>query len=162
MKPAKKVKDLMDDIFDYPHLPYWFSLKQTIDILKKAGSGTNAHPLSILIFDERYNLLGTLCARDIYKVLEIKFKALLPESQPSMEDESEIFRIIETICNDTARALLEKPVSDFMVPVRSFLEPEDTTIKAADLMIQHNLICLPVLEDKKKLVGIIKKIKVCD
>ncbi len=161
MKPAKKVKDLMDDIFDYPHLPYWFSLKQAIDIFKRAGSGINAHPLSILIFDEKYNLLGTLCIRDIFKRFELIFKTQSPESRLSVE-ESEILHTIDTICNETSRELLEKPVSDFMVPARLFLKPEDSCTKAADLMIQYNLICLPVLEDKKKLVGIIKKIKVCD
>lgn len=161
MKSAKKVKDLMDDIFDYPHLPYWFSLKQAIDIFKRAGSGINAHPLSILIFDEKYNLLGTLCIRDIFSRLELISKTQFPESRLSLE-ESEILHAIDKICNETSRELLEKPVSDFMIHARLFLEPDDTTDKAADLMIQHNLMCLPVLENKKKLVGIVKKIKISD
>lgn len=164
MKSARRIRELMDDIFDYPHLPYWFSLRQAIKILKKTLPTTEVcmYPRGILIFDERYNLLGTLNIRDILKGLEPRLKSRAPETEPPVEDESEIAALVESLYGEASRELLERPVSDFMVPAKFFLDPDDPVTKAAYLMFQHGLIFLPVLESRRKLVGIVKVIKVFD
>jgi len=58
--------------------------------------------------------------------------------------------------------LAEKPVSDIMVPAKFFIEPHDPVTKAAYLMLHHNLVLLPVLENKKKFVGLIRMIEIFD
>jgi Mg/Co/Ni transporter MgtE len=133
MSKSKVVKDLMIDVFEYPHVPYWFTIKQAIMVIKKSVLGTEKciHPLAILVFDEKYNILGTLTLKDILKGLESKEKA-------------------------------ETPVSEVMIPVKFFVEPDDPTNKAADLMLNNDLILLPVIEDKKKFVGVVRMIEIFD
>ncbi len=164
MKHVKKVREVMDDIFDYPHLPYWFSLGQAIKILKKTLPGTDVctYPRGILIFDERYNLLGTLNIRDILRGLDPKFKTVSSETPASVEDDTTVASIAAGLYGDESKQLLDRPVSDFMVPASVFLEPDDPVTKAAYLMLRHNLIFVPVLEGKKRLIGIVKVIKVFD
>jgi len=51
---------------------------------------------------------------------------------------------------------MDKPVSDVMTQINIFLSPEDSVVKAALLMLHHNLMVLPVLENKQKFVGVIR------
>jgi Mg/Co/Ni transporter MgtE len=49
-----------------------------------------------------------------------------------------------------------------MVPAKHFVEPGDPLTKAAYLMLHHDLVLLPVLESKKKFVGLVRMIEVFD
>jgi CBS domain-containing protein len=49
-----------------------------------------------------------------------------------------------------------------MTPAKYFVEPTDPLTKAAYLMIHNNLILLPVLENKKKFVGLVRMIEIFD
>jgi len=133
MAKRKVVKDLMIDVFEYPHVPYWFTLKQAIMVIKKSLIGTEKciHPMAILVFDEKYNILGTLTLKNILKGLESKEKA-------------------------------ERPVSEVMTQAKVFVEPDDPTTKAADLMLDNDLVLLPVVENKKKFVGVVRMIEIFD
>jgi predicted transcriptional regulator len=134
MSTGKVVKDVMIDVFEYPHVPYWFTVKQAIMVIKKSVIGTEKciHPMAVLVFDEKYNILGTLTLGDIMKGLESKDK-------------------------------VESPVSEIMVPAKFFVEPADPISKAADLMLKNNLILLAVIEeDKKKFVGVVRMIEIFD
>jgi len=132
MSQNKVVNDVMIDVFEYPHVPYWFTIKQTIMVIKKSVLGTEKciHPMAVLVFDEKYNILGTLTMNDILKGLK------------------------------SGKA--ESPVSEVMVPARFFVEPADTLSKAAEQMLNNNLILLPVIEDKKKFVGVVRMIELFD
>jgi Mg/Co/Ni transporter MgtE len=133
MSESKVVKDIMIDVFEYPHVPYWFTVKQAIMVIKKSVIGTEKciHPMAILVFDEKYNILGTLTLQDILKGLESKEKA-------------------------------ETPVSEVMIPAKFFIEPDAPTTKAADLMLDNDLVLLPVIENKKKFVGVVRMIEIFD
>jgi Mg/Co/Ni transporter MgtE len=164
MPNEKKVKDLMDDIFDYPHLPYWFSIKQAVEILKKTlpANTVCSYPRAILIFDEKYNLLGTLSIRDILRWLEPKIMQASAELPSLTEKEMDSFISWDSLYSEEAKARMEKPVSEAMTPANIFIEPDDHISKVAYLMLKNNLMYLPVLEGKKKLVGVIKMINVFD
>lgn len=134
MSTGKVVKDIMIDVFEYPHVPYWFTMKQAIMVIKKSVIGTEKciHPMAVLVFDEKYNILGTLTLCDILKGLEPKEK-------------------------------VDSPVSEVMVPAKFFIEPGSPIIKASELMLKNNLILLPVIEeDKKKFVGVVRMIEIFD
>lgn len=133
MSENKVVKDIMIDVFEYPHVPYWFTVKQAIMVIKKSVMGTEKciHPMAILVFDEKYNILGTLTLKDILKGLESKEKA-------------------------------ETPVSEVMIPAKFFIEPDAPTTKAADLILGNDLILLPVVENKTKFVGVVRMIEIFD
>ncbi len=56
----------------------------------------------------------------------------------------------------------EKAVSEVMTPLKCFVEPDDPITKAAYLMIDNDLMVIPVLERKKKLVGLVLLTEVFD
>ena len=75
MANDKKVKDLMIPLEDYPHIPYWFTLRQAMAIVREAAVKFEGafEPRAVLVFDEKYQLMGILTLRDMIKGLEPKF-----------------------------------------------------------------------------------------
>jgi len=164
MSDRKVVKDLMTGIFEYPHIPYWFSINQAIRIVKVSfiSSKKYPEPMAILVFDEKYNLMGTLTLKDIMRGLEPRFLKPSAIAQVAEEDESALSLIWDTLFSKETKEMAEKPVSEIMTPAKYFVEPNDPITKAAYLMLHHDLILLPVLEDKKKFVGLVRMIEVFD
>ncbi len=164
MSDGKVVKDVMIGIFEYPHVPYWFSIGQAIRIVKVSFISTKKYPdpMTILIFDEKYNLMGTLTLKDILRGLEPRFLKPSEKAQGISENESALSLIWDTLFTQGTKDLAEKPVSDIMVPAKYFVEPGDPVTKAAYLMIHNDLVLLPVLENKKKFVGLVRMIEVFD
>lgn len=164
MHNNKQVKDIMINIFDYPHIPYWFSINQAIRIIKVSFLNIKKYlePIAILVFDEKYNLLGTVTIRDILKSLEPKIFDRSEKANVSEEDETDISIAWETLFNKGSKEIGEKPVSEIMVPINKFVDPDDPIKKAAYLMLSHNLFLLPVLEHKKKLVGLVRMTELFD
>jgi Mg/Co/Ni transporter MgtE len=164
MSNNKVARDVMIGIFEYPHVPYWFSISQAIRIVKVSFLSTKKYPdpLAILVFDEKYNLMGTLTLKDILRGLEPRFLKPSEKAQGMKEDESALSLIWDKLFDQSSKELAEKPVSEIMVPAKHFVEPGDPLTKAAYLMLHHDLILLPVLEDKKKFVGLVRMIEVFD
>jgi len=164
MSESKVVKDLMVGIFEYPHIPYWFTINQAIRIVKVSFINTKKfpEPLAILVFDEKYNLMGTLTLKDILIGLEPKFLKSTPKAQVPEENESGLSIIWDSLFTKEIKQLAEKQVRDIMVPAKYFVEPNDPITKAAYMMLHHDLILLPVLEGKKKFVGLIRMIEIFD
>jgi predicted transcriptional regulator len=164
MSQSKAVKDLMVDVFDFPHISYWFSIKQAVGVMKKAilESKKCVRPVVILVFDEKYNLVGTLTHINILKGLEPRFLKPAAKAQVYEEDKAGLSIIWDSLWDKESRELAEKPVSEVMVPVKFFVEPEDPITKAAYLMLHNDMVLLPVLENKKKLIGVVRMIEVFD
>ena len=162
MSKGKVVKDLMLDVFDYPHVPYWFTLSQAIKIIKVSFISAKKYPepLAILVFDEKYNLMGTLSLKNILTGLEPKFMRATTDAQAYTKEGPELALIWSTLFNKESKDLAEKPVSEIMVPAKYFVEPDDPITKAAFMMIHNDLILLPVLENKKKFVGLVRLIEI--
>lgn len=164
MQSERKVENIMIGVFDFPHIPYWFSIGQTIKIIRVAFLSTKKlpEPMVMLVFDEKYNLMGTITLKDILRGLESKFLKPAQKVQVPEEDQSALSLIWDTLFDKESKALAETQVSEIMAPTRLFVEPADSIAKAAYLMIGHNLVLLPVLENKKKLVGFVRMIEVFD
>jgi Mg/Co/Ni transporter MgtE len=164
MSESKIVKDLMLDVFDYPHVPYWFTINQAIKIIKVSFISAKKYPepLAILVFDEKYNLMGTLSLKNILTGLEPKFMRPTTDAQAYTKEGPELALIWSTLFNKESKDLAEKPVSEVMVPAKYFVEPDDSITKAAYLMIHQDLILLPVLENKKKFVGLVRMREIFD
>ncbi len=165
MSDRKVVKDVMIGVFEYPHVPYWFTIGQAIKIVKVSFLSTKKYPdpMAILVFDEKYNLMGTLTLKDILKGLEPRFLKTPPDKiQLAAENESALSLVWDTLFDKGSKDLAEKPVSEIMVPAKYFVEPTDPITKAAYLMLHHDLLLLPVLENKKKFVGLVRMIEVFD
>jgi CBS domain len=164
MSDSKAAKDVMIGIFEYPHVPYWFTISQAIRIVKVSFISTKKYPdpLAILVFDEKYNLMGTLTLKDILRGLEPRFLKPSATAQLASEDESALSLIWDTLFDKSSKEFAERPVSEIMTPAKYFVEPTDPITKAAYLMLHHDLILLPVLENKKKFVGLVRMIEVFD
>jgi CBS-domain-containing membrane protein len=161
MEIGKRVEDIMVSIFDYPHIPYWFSFNQAIRIAKASfrnDSRKSLDPMAMLVFDEKYNLLGTLSVQDIIKGLEPKFSGPGPDTHSKGEDISGW----DSVLAASLKEFSVRQVSEIMAPAEYFCEPEDQLSKAAYLMAGNNLFLLPVLEKKRKLVGLVRMLDIFD
>jgi Mg/Co/Ni transporter MgtE len=75
MSNAKKVRDLMVEITEYPHIPYWLSVREAIFLIRSTydeKSGLGIHRM-VLVFDEKYQLLGVLTLKKLLIGIEPKF-----------------------------------------------------------------------------------------
>jgi CBS domain-containing protein len=134
---------------DYPHIPYWFTLRQAMAIVREAAikfEGT-FEPRAVLVFDEKYQLLGILTLRDIIRGLEPRF---LKETDLIKADPS-----LTVLFGDLFGPGMKKPVSEVMSPIQVTVEAQDNVVKALYLMIKKNVGLMPVMQDNK-VIGMIR------
>ncbi|MEN2995024.1 MAG: CBS domain-containing protein [Thermodesulfovibrio sp.] len=160
MTERKVVKDIMLELFEYPHIPYWFSIEQVIKVIKTSffQSQKYTDPLVVLVFDEKYNLLGTVTPKDVLRGIFSSNNNLAVVSDSSVAQKIEIDW--ENLFSESFKGFLQKPVNEVMVPIKHFVDPSDSIFKAAYLMINFNLPVLPVIEDKKKLLGVVRMFEI--
>jgi len=144
-----KVKEIMVPVSDYPHIPYWFTIKQTMAMIYKYHEEAKEKGLviyrTVLVFDEKYNFIGILTLKDMLKGVEPKISLLEKEEAITWKD----------IFTEECKKEAEKPVSDIMTSVKTVVRIDDPIIKALHDMFKHNVDVLGVLEGDK-VVGIIR------
>jgi DNA-binding NarL/FixJ family response regulator len=153
MPYSKKIKDFMIPLEDYPHIPYWFTLRQAMAIVREASIKFEGsfEPRAVLVFDEKYQLMGMLTLRDIIKGLEPKFAkdAGLVKADPGLAV------LMGDMFGPGMKEASQKAVSEVMSPIRVTVNGDDPITKALFLMIQENVGMMPVLLDKK-IVGMVR------
>jgi len=166
MSGQKTVKELMIDVSEYPHIPYWSTIRQAVGVMKKAVIDAEKciYPLVILVFDEKYNLMGTLTMRDILRGLATcpvttKTNADSKNLPPSV-DERALADFEASLFSPESKQLVKKLISATATPITASVSPDDSVIKAAFLMERLDIQVLPVIENKKKLVGIVRMMEV--
>ncbi|MBF0566093.1 MAG: hypothetical protein HQK89_12720, partial [Nitrospirae bacterium] len=145
----KAAKDLMIDIFGFPHVPYWFTIKQAIGILRKSyqNSGKAPYPPIILVFEEKYSLVGLAGVNDILRGLAPKF---LVSSDCDVKgagddtDETALTFLWEDLFDFSKKELLQRQLIEIMEPVKHTINAGDPVTKAAYVMLRHNKTVLPV------------------
>ncbi len=147
MLEQKKVKDLMIPLEDYPHIPCWFTLRQAMAIVREAAIKFEGsfEPRAVLVFDEKYQLMGILTLRDIIKGIEPRFmqETALAEADPNLTV------LMGDLFGPGMREASQKPVSEVMSPIKVTVNGKDPIAKAIFLMIQENVGLLPVMQDSK-------------
>ncbi len=159
---GKRVRDFIIDHFLFPHIPYWFSLKEAIIVMREALSNATScfRPIVMLVFDEKYNLVGTLTHVDILRGLEPTYLKPVQKVEGHKEPELSLAVIDDLLFRDCKR-MAEKPVSSAMSPVKHFVTSDDPITKAAYIMLHENQIILPVLENRR-LIGVVRLIEIFD
>jgi Mg/Co/Ni transporter MgtE len=144
MPHEKRVVDLMIPLTDFPHIPYWFTIKQAIAIVKKTALGLEgkAEPNTLLVFDEKYQLMGSLTMEDLIRGIEKKFS----RSNGFMSKEWDTPVFFEGLFTEGVKEEAQKPVSEIMSPVKESVAPDESIIKAVYLMIEKKLSIVPVIE----------------
>jgi CBS domain-containing protein len=121
---------------EWPQLRAETTVKDAIKILRiltedqKLAQGHSTP----LVLDDDYNLMGLIRLTD-----------LLRSVRHLCENEDEACELGKAI----------SPISDLVIPFPDTLEPEDSVLKALDIMTNHGVSLVPVLKDGK-LKGMIK------
>ena len=147
MSETKKVKELMIPLEDYPHIPYWFTLRQAMAIVREAAIKFEGsfEPRAVLVFDEKYQLMGILTLRDIIKGLEPRFmhETALVKADPNLSV------LMGDLFGPGMREASQTPVSEVMSPIKVTIQGNDLLAKAIFMMIQENVGMMPVVQDGK-------------
>jgi len=138
-----KIEDLIIPLSDYPHMPYWGTLREAIAQLNVAYE-TGHH--TVLVFDEGYKLVGMLSRRNI-------LKGLVPKSANQYSEGIPIFW--DALLASGTEEQLALPIKDFMSKVKSSMDPKDGLLKAAYILLEENTVVIPVME-AEKVVGVVR------
>ena len=147
MSYHKTAKDLMIPLEDYPHIPYWFTLRQAMAIVREAAVKFEGRfePRAVLVFDEKYQLMGILTLRDIITGLEPKF---LQETSLIKMDPS-LTVLMGDFYGPKMKEQSQRPVSEVMSPIKVTVNAEDPITKPLYLMIKENVGLIPVMQGGK-------------
>ena len=147
MLTGKTAKDLMIHLEDYPHIPYWFTLRQAMAIVREAAIKFEGsfEPRAVLVFDEKYQLMGILTLRDILKGLEPRFL----QDTSLVKGDPGLTVLVGGLFGPNVQQQSERPVSEVMSPIKLTVNAEDSLPKALYLMVKEHVGLTPVLEAGK-------------
>jgi Mg/Co/Ni transporter MgtE len=151
MSNAKKVKDLMVEITEYPHIPYWLSVREAIFLVRSTydeKSGLGIHRM-VLVFDEKYQLLGVLTLEKLLIGIEPKFlrkNEKSPFQGLADSDYAGLSALLEGTFAEGCKEEAKKPVSEIMMPIKAKVDVSFSIAKAAFIMIQADVSLIPVME----------------
>jgi CBS-domain-containing membrane protein len=153
----KQVKEIMVPLETYPHIPYWFTLRQAIAEMEPSVFDSNAEKspsrMSLLVFDEKYQLLGMIRRRDLMRGLDpealqraaLDFRKKLPHLEQDSSSQNPFFDRVMKIFQERAETL----VSDAMLPVKATVDQEDSIISVVYEMVENDLSFVSVLQDNE-------------
>ncbi len=161
-----RVKEVMITLDKYPHVPYWHTLLQAMEVMINAVldvGGRQSLPRVLLILGDDDNLVGMVGRRNILRGLEPRYlvKRSL-QTRKKMFDVKTDPRLTELQSKRIIRGVMERaerPVGDVMVPVRSTIDYNDHIFKAVYEMNEHRISLLPVLREGK-VVGVVRTVEI--
>ncbi len=164
MEKMKKAGELMIPLERYPHVPYWFTLRQVVAVMEKTKlfpemPGGPSLARFVLVFNESYKLVGITRRRDILRGLKPHSLAGLPTPNPDAgskdpSGEGTFSKWMEGL-GDQA----ERPVSEVMLPIQTTVNYDDHILKVIQEMVENNLSMVPVLKESM-VVGVIRSVEV--
>lgn len=162
----KRAGDIMIPLDNYPHIPYWFTLRQAIAELEHSEveiEGRKSLPRVILIFDEKYNLMGMARRRDILRGLEPEFLHSRPvEARKTLFDvkvDPNLSELSYDKLLEGLRRQAERRISEVMRPIVATVDYGDHMIKVIYEMVDRGVSQIPVLKDGK-VVGVVRSVDV--
>lgn len=150
--PKTKVSELMIPINEYPVVHENDTLKEAIKSLKK--SKKHGHR-SVLVLNELQDAVGIMTEQDILRALQHNMMCY---------NNAEILQMsyVKFYHKDPILACTTTQVGQIMSPIiKAFVQVDDTTTTAIELMMKRKITYIPVLEDKK-VVGILRAIDLVD
>lgn len=163
--PTITAGDILIPLEQYPHIPYWFTLRQAIAEMEKSElniGGRKSLPRALLVFDEKYALLGIARRRDILQGLEPRFMQKTPAPQRQafeVEVDDSLLELSSDRALEKMKEMAEQPVSDIMRPIEATVAASDSLFKVIYVLIKHDLNLVPVLR-KDKVVGVVRSVDV--
>jgi CBS domain-containing protein len=153
MPYKKKVREVMIPLQDYPHIPYWFTLRQAVAMVRESALKYPGafQPRAVLVFNEKYQIVGMLTLRDILKGLEPGF---LKESEIIKADPA-LAIVMGDLFGPGMKKQAERPVSEVMGPIKVTIKADDSLVKALFVMVKENVGLMPVIDDNR-VVGMVR------
>lgn len=159
--------DIMIPLDQYPHVPYWFTLRQALAEMEKSDlhiGGRHSLPRFLLVFDEDYQLIGVIRRRDILRGLEPSVLRGKPiaERKRLFEAHQNEGREREIPYAELVRGILqqaETPVNDWMQPIELTVDYNDHIVKVIYEMNAHNMPMVPVVKDGA-VVGVVRTVDI--
>lgn len=158
----KKVKDIMIPIYDYPTVSAEATLKDSIQVLRRAFQPQDNKPRTgrqhILIVDNN-ELVGTFGVPDLLKAVEPQYLKSHTFYNMQLTGSWAIPIFWDGLFSERCREIANKKIKDFMQPLVYYVKSNDTILKASYSMAKYKTNLVPVKENDK-LVGIIRSIDV--
>lgn len=153
MPYKKKVRELMIPLQDYPHIPHWFTLRQAVAMVRESALKYvgKFQPRAVLVFNEKYQIVGMLTLRDILKGLEPGF---LKESDIIKADPA-LAIVMGDLFGPGMKKQAERPVSEVMSPIKATIQADDSLVKALFVMVRENVGLMPVI-DGNQVAGMVR------
>jgi CBS-domain-containing membrane protein len=165
---SKRASDLMIPLSEYPHMPYWFTLRQAMATLRSTRievGGRVSLPRAFLVFNEAYELLGVVRRRDILRGLEPQFLERKRQSYArklfEVRTDPDLLELGDGQVVSRIKERAERPVGDVMRPIKVTLQHDDHLMKIIYEMVENNLSMIPVLRDGS-VVGVVRSVDVLD
>lgn len=162
----KRAEEVMIPLEAYPHIPYWFTLRQAIVEMEKSEfdvNGRRSLPRVVLVFDERYNLMGMVRRRDILRGLEPEFLSKGPRRASrglfDVKVDPELAELSFDKLTKRFRERAERPVSDVLIRITTTVNHDDHIMKVVYEMVDKNVSLLPVLKEKR-VIGVVRSVDV--
>lgn len=166
MTNTKRAGEIMIPLDRYPHIPYWFTLRQAIAELRASEievQGRKSLPRAVLVFNKAYELLGIVRRRDILRGLEPSFLADKQADYPrrlfKVDVDPNLSELSSAGMIRSIREQAEQPVSAVMVPIRTTVDYNDHLMKIIYEMIQSDLSMIPVVKDGR-VAGVVRSVDV--
>ena len=160
--------DLMIPLSDYPHMPYWFTLRQAMATLRGSRievDGKVSLPRAFLVFNEAYELLGVVRRRDILRGLEPRFLEGKGPSFPrklfDVKADPDLLELGDGALASRVRERAERPVAEVMQPIKVTLDHDAHLMRVIYEMVENDLSMIPVLRDGS-VVGVVRSVDVLD
>lgn len=161
-----RARDVMIPLDRYPHIPYWFTLRQAIVEMEKGEleiDGRKSLPRMLLIFDEKYRLMGMARRRDILRGLEPEFLREKPlqyrKKLWDVETDPDLSELSDDRVLQDCRRLAEQPISEVMIPIEATVDYNDNIVRITYEMNKNNLALLPVVKDNA-VVGVVRSVDI--
>jgi len=163
---AKRAGDIMIPIDKYPHIPYWFTLRQAVATMEKSElevEGRKSLPRALLVFNEQYQLLGIVRRRDLLRGLEPKFLRTMPAPHRKqlfeVEADADLAELSPGKIQKAIQEQAEQPVSEVMQPIVGTVDFTDHLTKVVYKMIGQDQTLLPVMREDR-IVGVVRSVDV--
>ncbi|MBI5489055.1 MAG: CBS domain-containing protein [Deltaproteobacteria bacterium] len=158
---SKRAGEIMIPLDRFPHIPYWFTLRQAMAELSGVGPDQTLRcPCGIvLVFSAQNQLLGMLRAQDILGGLRPRLTSSAAENRADrafdVAVDPNLFRFYEYERSvGKLPEQIERPVMEFMQPLTTTVAVDDDLLQTAYLMIHEGLDQVPVLQDNR-IVGLV-------
>ncbi|WAC08247.1 MAG: CBS domain-containing protein [Thermodesulfobacteriota bacterium] len=142
MQQKKNIKELVTPLGNYPHLPYWATLKEA---LIQLGSALEDGINTVLVFNEAYKLIGILTPSDILRGIEPTFGHRFKERVEFWSD------LLSSATNER----MMETVKTLMGPARTAIDAEDSLFKALHIMVSENQPLLAI-QEQGRIIGVLK------